>query len=896
MLENKKTETSRSGEVHSNDQYTNTPHFTTKANSFSTSYELEVECLRQMRLNGIPFAGKLQCDGEIQRFSIDQKKSKKDEWYAFRVWEFRGKLYFHGFYGSWSTREKYVFQSWDQVNNGLSQREKEDLAASFREIEEKAERARKKRHEDAALEAMAIWSNALKEASSDGYRAYLKLKNIDPYTVRFGSNPNGYESIIIPLWNIDGKIRSLQFISVDQSSNTVFKTFLSGGQKKGCFFVLGNLRQADSFFVGEGFSTCASIHKADGRPVVIAFDCGNLEPVIAALRMKYPTQEIIIAGDDDVEAEVNMGRTKAEVAAHAHGCKVVFPKFPKDIRLSDGKKPTDFNDLHNLLGLDAVKKQLRGEQEEIEQEIPKESTDKTDSTYPDGWGIPQEFKEMLPPVPPLNLLFLPEPLRPYVEDSADRMQCPSDFIGIALVVVISSLIGAGCGIRPKEHDSWTIMPNLWGAVVGPPSILKTPALNEGMMPLALLEKESDARYLKMRVANEAEKKLREERLKNQLKGAIESDDEGQIEAAKTAFVRLEEEGQKDRWRRYKTNDCTIQKLTEILKDNPRGILIFRDELIGFLVGLDKDGKEDDRAFYLEGWNGYAPAGVKSDRIGRGTIESNPCLSILGGIQPSKLRSYFVDTFNDHANDGFLQRFQLIVYPDIPKKFILVDRKPDEEARDKVITIAKVIAESDFTKMGANKEDELPFPIFRFDPEAQKFFNGWLTQFKNQQLTSQEEEVFVQHLSKFPKLLPSLALINCVIRVADTGVPSSVSLDDVKLAFDFCTYLEGHARRVYSIAEQKNFYKAKTLLQKLKEGKLDDGFTLRIVYKKCWSGLDYPKTAEAALDILIDRGWLREEDVPSSARGGAPTIRYRIHPILLKTKKSSTETTDNTEER
>jgi hypothetical protein len=59
------------------------------------------------------------------------------------------------------------------------------------------------------------------------------------------------------------------------------------------------------------------------------------------------------------------------------------------------------------------------------------------------------------------------------------MQCPIDFVATAAVVMTSIIIGAGCGIRPKWHDDWTVIPNLWGGVIGRPSMLKTPALAKG---------------------------------------------------------------------------------------------------------------------------------------------------------------------------------------------------------------------------------------------------------------------------------------------------------------------------------------------------------------------------------------------------------------------------------
>ena len=69
-------------------------------------------------------------------------------------------------------------------------------------------------------------------------------------------------------------------------------------------------------------------------------------------------------------------------------------------------------------------------------------------------------------------------------------------------------------------------------------------------------------------------------------------------------------------RRYMTNDATIEKIGELLNENPVGLLQFRDELIGLLAGWDRAGREQDRAFYLEAWNGNGS--ITIDRIGRGT--------------------------------------------------------------------------------------------------------------------------------------------------------------------------------------------------------------------------------------------------------------------------------------
>ena len=170
----------------------------------------------------------------------------------------------------------------------------------------------------------------------------------------------GHESIILPLWNIEGKIRSFNLYQSANRKTKSIKPFCPE-EKKGCFFVLGNLKKTDSFVVVEGFATASSVHMAVGHPTVVAFDCGNLESVIGALRTKYPTHQITIAGDDDVKTDRNPGRKKAESAAQKHRCRVVFPEFSDDLRLANGKRPTDFNDLHVLKRLDEVKRQLQGD-------------------------------------------------------------------------------------------------------------------------------------------------------------------------------------------------------------------------------------------------------------------------------------------------------------------------------------------------------------------------------------------------------------------------------------------------------------------------------------------------------------------------------------------------------
>jgi putative DNA primase/helicase len=340
----------------------NNPNKHTLFQHFPERCDLESECLVHMKSNGILFSGPLKMNCGIQRFSIDKKKNQPDEWYVAQLWEYKNLLYLICHYGSWSAQSKHTYKSWGNNSFDLPNEEREALNRYLENLEQIAKAEESKRHNEVAKEANETWNAASEIPLSKGHSAYLDLKRIQPYGIRFGKNPNGYDSIIVPLKNLDGFIRSLQFISVG-SSQRIYKTFLSGGEKKGCFFVIGDLTANDVFYIAEGYSTASSVHEVTSKPVVVAFDCGNLDAVISGLREKYPNHKTIIAGDDDVETEQNPGKTKALEAVRKYGCGTVFPKFDEKFKLPNGKRPTDWNDLHYHFGVNEAHKQLSSFQE-----------------------------------------------------------------------------------------------------------------------------------------------------------------------------------------------------------------------------------------------------------------------------------------------------------------------------------------------------------------------------------------------------------------------------------------------------------------------------------------------------------------------------------------------------
>ena len=494
------------------------------------------------------------------------------------------------------------------------------------------------------------------------------------------------------------------------------------------------------------------------------------------------------------------------------------------------------------------------------------------------WPDPEELEFAREPVLPFDPELLPEVLRDFVMDISHRMQGPPDFVAVACLVTIGSVIGSGCSVRPKQQDDWYEFPNVWGGAVGGPSTMKSPTISAGCQPLSWLEHDATEAFKSEMTRYLGDKWDREYELK-QLKvgqaGAKLHMDDGQIHARirELTATPLKE----PTIRRYKTNDSTVEMLSELIHDNPRGMLIMRDELVGLLANCNRQGHESDRAFYLEGWNGKHSFAV--DRIGRGsTVIERLCLSIFGGIQPAKLQDYIAGTVAGYDNDGLLQRFQLMVYPDEISDWKYVDQARDTEARDKVISIVRTLSKTDFLSFGAQKEDDHA-PFFHFCPTAQKEFIKWLTWLEGA-VRKIEHPIMAEHLSKYRKLIPALALIFHLVDLA-TGrrlKQPGISKAALQRAIRWGTYLESHALRIYSLALDSTQPTIQALAAKIKSRKLADGFSEREVYKAGWANLNDAELVHAACSELEQDGWLRRIKA-EKGNGRPPSPSYNINPQL-----------------
>lgn len=314
----------------------------------------------------------------------------------------------------------------------------------------------------------------------------------------------------------------------------------------------------------------------------------------------------------------------------------------------------------------------------------------------------------------------------------------------------------------------------------------------------------------------------------------------------------------------------MEKLHEILSQNPAGVFVVRDELTGWVAGLDRQGREGERSFYLQAWNG--DSGFTVDRIGRGSVYvPAACVSLFGNIQPARLRSYLSEVISGGPNDdGLFQRFQIIVWPDPSRTWKNIDRQPN--------AVALKMAEDIFVKLVGLPHD--PPIALNFSPDAQLLFNEWLEELEHRVRSEHGlSGSVVGHLAKYRKLMPALAGLFEVADRQELDERISISLDHARQAAAWCEYLESHALRVYGCVESPECHAARELARHLQARDLPDGFRTRDVYLKGWNGLATPERARSALQLLAEAEWISREEPITSGTGGRPSESWLVNPRI-----------------
>jgi hypothetical protein len=271
------------------------------------------------------------------------------------------------------------------------------------------------------------------------------------------------------------------------------------------------------------------------------------------------------------------------------------------------------------------------------------------------------------------------------------------------------------------------------------------------------------------------------------------------------------------------------------------------------------------------WNGDGRWNI--DRIGRGELEVNACLSIFGCCTPGPLTDFVSNAVRGgRGDDGLIQRFQIAVWPDSPNDYQLVDRQPNCLARDELAAVFERVGSIDPSGIGVVDEfSDSGIPFLRFSSEAQEVFNARDLTHQRRLRSEDLNAAFESHLAKYASMVPSIAMLLHLVASEDHYVGQEPMLR----ALEWVDYLESHARRIYAVAVTPERVQARKLLNKLIEWPADKPIRARDVERQGWSGLTERKTINATLELLADYGWIRVLD--PSVGNGRPTTTYEVHP-------------------
>ncbi len=451
------------------------------------------------------------------------------------------------------------------------------------------------------------------------------------------------------------------------------------------------------------------------------------------------------------------------------------------------------------------------------------------ATPPAAWELPIPLDDPADAPPPFPLTALPPQLGALCANISETIGCPPDYAAVFALATAAGTIGASVALNVK--DGWEEHASLFVCAVAPPNAGKTPSFKFVTRPVI------------------------EEQSRRHTDGVTEQ-----------AYV----------------GDITVEKLADVLRESPRGSLLLRDELAGWVKGMDqyKSRGGSDRQFWLSVWSNEA---VKVDRKNPDSPHvfiPHPCMSVAGGIQPEVLKSL---KGND---DGFFDRM-LFSYPQtFPVK------GEDWRVCDKALVRNWSKALETLRAVGMIEEPGKP-PRPRFVGLSDPAKREWVT-YTTDLAARINDQDFPAHLSGVAGKLKGygarLALVSMLLRAAyePGGEVEDLSAADVRNGAALAFYFLAHAVRVYRVSGfDPTTGEAQKVLQWVR-AQGNPTFTRRDAYRGLRRQFSRPEALADPLRRLVQHGFIRyagggRPDAPGVTRN--QTAHYEVHPSCVKSGDS-----------
>lgn len=479
----------------------------------------------------------------------------------------------------------------------------------------------------------------------------------------------------------------------------------------------------------------------------------------------------------------------------------------------------------------------------------------------------EELKELpitLDKVAPYTSNLLPEPVNEWIEDNAYRMSSAPDYFAASAILGFSSLLAGRIRVYLHQNDEdWYEYSNLSGFICGEPGTKKSPSMNKVMAAFYAKQKEYDKAY-------EEENKIYQAEFRKYKRDLKKYDREYE----QTKGVRGQEpvEPEAPVWKKIIVTSGTIEKFNKIYANN-YSLIYHCDELLGFFRTLEKNGHESDLDWHKQRWSGKNS--TIHETIGGGTSSAfGSCETIMGCMNPNPLVRRIAAAVDEGENDdGFTQRLQVMVMPDIPQ----LDDKPVDETpktSDKIIEdIVHKLLQTSFAPFGNP-------PGVHFSSEAQPVLDNYLMKLRGYSSNMRYSPGLRKHFAKYDKLVASLSLIFHMLDYIrfTRNEPEPISLKALEYAVRYTEYLKTHAIRIYQLTLGMEMKTIKEILRRIEVGDIVSGTTLRELHQRSLSGLTDRKKVIDAMEFHEEYNYLKLKREPKGR------IMIIINPKVLEKKK------------
>ncbi|CAN5183045.1 hypothetical protein BH11PLA2_BH11PLA2_07710 [soil metagenome] len=449
---------------------------------------------------------------------------------------------------------------------------------------------------------------------------------------------------------------------------------------------------------------------------------------------------------------------------------------------------------------------------------------------------------------PFPIEALPEPVRGFVAAGAKAIGCDPSYLALPLLTSLAAAIGNTRRLELKR--GWSAPPIIWCAIVGESGTMKTPAFLLVLRPIRERQRKAMERNDEAMTSYKAN-----------LAGS---------EKAHAAWMRCKNlaeappaKPEPPACERFIVSDTTVEALAPILLTNPRGLLLARDELAGWIGSFDRYASKSkagaDSASWLSMHNAESITVDRKTGIPRTIFVPQAAMCVCGGIQPGILNRALGD---EHRESGLAARLLLTCPPRKVKQWTEADIDPDAEA-----ALVRLMDRLFVLQPTLSDDGEAQPVLVRLTPDAKAAWIRYYNAHSHEQadLTGDLSAAW----SKLEEYAARLALVVHYARWAAGEVADELWLDvaSMNAGIALATWFKGEARRVYALLSESDGERDdRRLVEWI--GRKGGSVTARDVQQGCrW--LKEPGTAEAALEELVKAGRGSWRDSPTTPRGGRP---------------------------